>query len=55
MEAKLNVFIFHEGGSSSNEPGGPGMAYMEGKYPVNKNLRVDNKCQQPMVRKPNVV
>ncbi|KAI8481431.1 hypothetical protein Bbelb_408050 [Branchiostoma belcheri] len=41
-----------KGGSSSTEPGGPGMAYMEGTNPVNKNLRVDNKCQQPEVTMP---
>ncbi|XP_066271773.1 uncharacterized protein [Branchiostoma lanceolatum] len=41
-----------KGGTSSREPGGPGMAYMEGTNPVNKNLRVDNKCQQPTVTEP---
>lgn len=38
------------GGSTSSsmaETGGPGVVYFEG--PNMKNLRVDNRCQQPKV------
>ena len=33
--------------SSTAEPGGPGMVYFDG--PAIRNLRVDNRCQQPKV------
>lgn len=37
-------------GSASNvEPGGPGIIYLDGKMPVVKNLRIDNKGQKPLV------
>ena len=37
-------------GSASNvEPGGPGVIYLDGKMPVVKNLRIDNKGLKPLV------
>ena len=37
-------------GSASNvEPGGPGVIYLDGKMPVVKNLRIDNKGFKPLV------
>ena len=37
-------------GSASNvEPGGPGVIYLDGKMPVVKNIRIDNKGLKPLV------
>ena len=36
------------GSGSSVEPGGPGVIYLEGKLPVVKNLRIDNKGLKPL-------
>ena len=47
----MNIFeSYFVGGSTSSsiaEAGGPGMVYFDG--PIIKNLRVDNRCQQPKV------
>ena len=52
----LLVYFVFIGGSVANsnaEPGGPGVAYMEGQVPVHKNLRVDNRCQSAKVTRPS--
>ena len=39
-----------QAGSGGNvEPGGPGVIYLDGKSPVVKNLRIDNKGLKPLV------
>lgn len=44
------------GGVSSNaEVGGPGVVYLDGKAPVIKNLRIDNKGRSPSVSTVNVL
>ena len=40
----------HGGSASNAEHGGPGVIYLDGKSPVVKNLRIDNKGRKPLVR-----
>lgn len=38
------------GSGSGVEPGGPGVIYLDGKSPVIKNLRIDNRGLKPSVK-----
>ena len=33
------------GGQGASEPGGPGLVFLNGAAPLNRNLRIDNKGQ----------
>ena len=33
------------GGHGASEPGGPGLVFLNGAAPLNRNLRIDNKGQ----------